>query len=630
MMRFALTAVAIALVLAFSVTRGWSEDEEIACSDCHDVDQKAFEASVHGGLDCTDCHADANPLPHAEELAPVDCGTCHDDVVAAEKASIHANGHPNGNLKLPTCMSCHGDIHAVKPVSDPSSPVAPMHQPQTCGTCHAKMPAIELNGVHVIRPIEAYAGSVHARALAKGEKGATCSSCHSSHSILPPANPKSTVYRLNVPHTCGQCHGEIAARYSDSIHGLAAAAGVEESPVCTDCHGEHHILSPSEPGSPVYATNIPRQTCGRCHGDLRLTSKYDLPNEQVPSYADSYHGLASRAGVQRVANCASCHGVHDILPSSDVRSSVNPANLPETCGRCHPGAGELYAIGPVHVLPNDSQNAVAYWIRAIYIPLIWIVIVGMVLHNLIDFVKKARHPEHYRVEPRPGVRIELRMPLGFRVAHVLVMGSFVTLAFTGFALKYPESWWSFPFRLFEHGTDMRGTIHRTAALVLLGAVVLHGLHLAMSRDARRRIAAMTPGLHDVVELWQRVAYNLGLRRQPPAPVRVGYIEKVEYWAFMWGTIITAASGAFLWAENFTLTWLPGWMPGAATALHLYEAILATLAIAVWHLYWVVFDPVVYPMDASWMTGKPPLARAQERGEVIEETEEKKAPSPPTP
>jgi hypothetical protein len=76
------------------------------------------------------------------------------------------------------------------------------------------------------------------------------------------------------------------------------------------------------------------------------------------------------------------------------------------------------------------------------------------------------------------------------------------------------------------------------------------------------------------------------------------------------------SGFVLWLENLTLAWLPGWVPEAATALHLYEAILATAAIAVWHLYWVVFDPVVYPMDPAWLGGRAGYERALERGEVV--------------
>ena len=139
---------------------------------------------------------------------------------------------------------------------------------------------------------------------------------------------------------------------------------------------------------------------------------------------------------------------------------------------------------------------------------------------------------------------------------------------------------------------------------------------SLSKRARRQIAAFLPSLHDFREFAQRISYNLGRRPEPPAPVRVGYVEKVEYWAALWGTVITAVTGALLWAENFTLANLPGWVPEAATVLHFLEAILATLAILVWHFYFVIFDPAVYPMDTAWLTGKPPFSRAEERGEVV--------------
>jgi hypothetical protein len=71
----------------------------------------------------------------------------------------------------------------------------------------------------------------------------------------------------------------------------------------------------------VNASRVSMATCGRCHSDERLALRYNLPADKVPSYADSYHGLASRGGSQSVANCASCHGVHNILPVG--RSAVH-------------------------------------------------------------------------------------------------------------------------------------------------------------------------------------------------------------------------------------------------------------------------------------------------------------------
>ena len=86
-------------------------------------------------------------------------------------------------------------------------------------------------------------------------------------------------------------------------------------------------MDPKNPGSPLNAENVSSQTCGRCHGDPRLAVRYDLPVDRLTSYADSYHGLALTEGKVTAANCASCHGVHSILRSSDPRSTVNAANL---------------------------------------------------------------------------------------------------------------------------------------------------------------------------------------------------------------------------------------------------------------------------------------------------------------
>jgi hypothetical protein len=78
-------------------------------------------------------------------------------------------------------------------------------------------------------------------------------------------------------------------------------------------------------------------------------------------------------------------------------------------------------------------------------------------------------------------------------------------------------------------------------------------------------------------------------------------------------IVMSLTGLLLWFENFMLRELPAWVPAAATAIHFYEAVLASLAILIWHMYWTVFDPVVYPMDKSWLTGKAPASREWERG-----------------
>ena len=610
-MRTLLTSFVACLLLA-PLSSGAQDSNE--CLECHD-DLPDFSTTPHAETECLECHVGADSRRHRRGLDPVDCAGCHEDIIEVQSVSVHGEHGVQRltGLELPACDTCHGTIHDMVPSSDPASPVHSSRQGETCAVCHGSgQPAPP--GVRTIRPIEAYTASVHAEEAGNGHGGPGCSDCHTAHSPLPVTNPTSSIHRSNVADTCGECHRKITRQYQRSIHGLAADAGVLDSPVCIDCHGEHRILAVGSPDSPVSATNIPTQVCGPCHSDLKLGARYGLPADQVPSYAESFHGLASRGGSLRVANCASCHGVHDILPSSDPASLIHPDNLAETCGKCHEGAGRQFAIGPVHTLAEHTPNIVAYWIRAIYIPLIWITVVGMVLHNLLDLVKKTRTYSLWRRRAPEQCEIMERMSVPFRFTHGLAALSFVILVITGFALKYPESWWATPLQAWDN--ELRGIVHRVASVGLMGACVFHFVHIAVSARARSQMAAFLPKVADFREFAHRISYNLGRRAEPPAPVRVGYVEKLEYWAALWGTAITAVTGLILWFENFTLTWLPGWVPEAATVLHFLEAILATLAILVWHFYFVILDPAVYPMDATWLTGKPPFARAEERGEVI--------------
>ena len=379
-------------------------------------------------------------------------------------------------------------------------------------------------------------------------------------------------------------------------------AGARDAPVCTDCHGEHLILAPGEAGSTVSAARVSTVTCGRCHGDERLAQRYNLPADRLPSYADSFHGLAMREGSQTVANCASCHGEHNIFPSSDPRSTVYPANLHKTCGNCHAGAGAKFAIGQVHVqMGNGTAHPVVRWIRRIYLTLIPLTLAFMIFHNLIDLLSKLRRPR-----PRfDGGDKVLRMNLWFRMAHWGVVFSFPTLVFTGFALKYPEAWFARPFLLSEREFAFRGWLHRVAAILLLASMVYHFIHLAVNRRDRAMVKAMLPQFRDVQDLVNVMLYNLGLSKNQPVFSKFSYAEKLEYWAFLWGTVVMASSGLLLWFNNFTLRHFAKWVADAATAVHFYEAVLATFSILLWHFYIVIFDPVVYPMDLSWLTGKVP-------------------------
>jgi cytochrome b subunit of formate dehydrogenase len=154
----------------------------------------------------------------------------------------------------------------------------------------------------------------------------------------------------------------------------------------------------------------------------------------------------------------------------------------------------------------------------------------------------------------------------------------------------------------ESAWPVRGIVHRVAAGVFLASAALHLIALAASARLREHWTLMWPRRPDLGEAIGAFAYNLGLRATKPPISAHSYIEKAEYWAVVWGAVIMGASGVLLWANNFFLARVSKTVMDLATVVHFYEAVLATLAIVVWHFYFVIFDPDVYPMDTAWLSG----------------------------
>ncbi|MEO8658415.1 MAG: cytochrome b/b6 domain-containing protein [Bryobacteraceae bacterium] len=505
---------------------------------------------------------------------PADCLGCHDQGDKV-KASAHATVG---------CATCH-EKHDVYPHQ------ANIPKP-VCGSCHSA-----IAGQH--------AASVHGQEISKGNAGAPdCAMCHgAAHEVT---RATTAAFKKNVPDTCGMCHSEVAEQFKVSVHGKAVAQGNSEAPVCTDCHGEHNILRPKDLKSSVNASNI-RETCGHCHGDVRLMRKFGLPQDRLTSFDASFHGLAGKSGSQTVANCASCHGVHNILPSADPKSMINTRNLAATCGKCHPGAGTRFAIGTIHIGEGGEEPAPVRWARLFYLSVIPGTIGLMLLHHGGDWVRKLFR---YRLRADSAALVplivterELRMLPWERIQHALLAVSFITLAWTGFALKYPEEWWSRPLLLAEANWPVRGVIHRFAAVVMVAVSVIHVVSLFVSRRLRHHWLDLFPAKRDLYEGFGVLAYNLGLRKTKPKVSPHSYVEKVEYWAVVWGTLVMAVTGGLLWFNRITLQWMPKAWLDFATSVHFYEALLASLAILVWHFYTVIFDPDVYPMDIAWLTGR---------------------------
>jgi len=528
----------------------------------------------------------AGTLGAAEEIRNSACLDCHEDKTLTKTnaagrevslfvdvAKLAASAH-----KTNTCASCHSDITTKHP--DDEVPARPIE----CRRCHESHS-------------ESFGASVHGLALKAGRAGApNCQDCHGSHEVLPGTSLASPLHVSKQAETCGACHEQEAEDFAASIHGKAVAAGVRDAPTCTDCHSEHQITALSTNAT----RKISEDVCSRCHGSERINTKYNLPTDRVRTFFDSYHGLAAQYGLTVAANCGSCHGYHQVLPSSDPASTIHPNNLVETCGKCHPGANEKFALSKVHVdieaetSGPDLGSQINWWVRRIYLLLIFGVVGAMLVHNLILFFRKVA--EHLRSAGRPI----LRMSLAQRWQHAVLATSFMVLAVTGFALKFPDSWVA---KLLGSSELFRRNSHRVAGVVLLVVGAYHIFYILAKKDGRQLVRDLFPVPKDITDVLGAVKYLFGLSKEKPKIGRFGYAEKMEYWAVVWGTIIMGVTGLMLWFKMDVTQFLPRWIVDVALTIHYYEAILACLAIIVWHFYHVMFDPDVYPLNLACWDGR---------------------------
>jgi cytochrome b subunit of formate dehydrogenase len=579
------------------------------------VDGEKLKQSVHGSMfACVDCHKDVKGLAHETPPKKIACSDCHAEAQAAYAHSTHAIANKSGKIAAANCQDCHGSAHEILAVDDGRSPASHANIPATCGRCHGQKFLMESSGVST-QPFISYQDSVHGRATEKGStKAAVCTDCHGSHEITTANDAKSPIYKFNVPATCGKCHSEIAKTFNESTHGQAIARGNGSSPACTDCHGIHSIKSHRDPNSPVAEQNLAKDTCARCHEGVRLSSEFGVPGNRVSSYMDSYHGLAAEGGSVVAANCSSCHGVHNILPSSDPRSTIYRSNLDATCGKCHKGVTQKFTLTPVHLAdgihPKDIGSIATRWVRLIYLALISLVIGAMLVHNVIVWRSKAlarRRTQNPKME---------RMTPNQRWQHLVLLTSFIILVVTGFALKFPDSWIAVALGMSER---LRSIVHRVAGVALISAGIYHIFYLVASREGHRLIRDLLPGPKDLKDAMGTMLYHLCLTKQKPKFGRFTYGEKAEYWALVWGTALMGVTGVMIWAKVWVGNLLARWWVDVATAVHYYEAILATLAIVVWHFYQVFGDPDVYPMNWAWWDGKMPVDHYREEHELDTES-----------
>jgi uncharacterized protein with PIN domain len=360
---------------------------------------------------CATCHGNHDVLsvkdpraPVSPMLLPFTCGKCHREgtpvqtqrpieqhnIVENYSESIHGEGLlKKGLVVSANCASCH-TAHNILPHTDPNSSIARANIARTCTRCHARiedvhrktikgelwekeahvLPAcVDCHQPHKVRRVFYTQGMadadcmrchanenlkrsdgrplrVHVTELASSRHAkVACSQCHSevnASRVRPCETIKAAV-------DCSKCHEQVGQDYQRSKHGQLFAQKDPNAPICKECHGTHQVLGKHDPQSATFATNIP-SLCARCHreGKKAAVRYAGAQHEIIQHYQESIHGKGLlKSGLTVTATCTNCHTSHRELPKSDPNSSVNPRNVPATCGQCHHGIQEQF-VNNIH------------------------------------------------------------------------------------------------------------------------------------------------------------------------------------------------------------------------------------------------------------------------------------------
>jgi cytochrome b subunit of formate dehydrogenase len=458
---------------------------------------------------------------------------------------------------------------------------------------------------------------------------------------------------------CLYCHDEPVFRNPANVLPALSALGNRTFDRCDVCHAAQipvdvayyvrHVASRLQPARPPLAQT---QVCAVCHSDPIVRRTYQLP-DSVASFLRSFHGKAALLGDRSTANCLDCHvaageNAHLMLGPTDPRSSVNPHNVASACRStaCHPGADPQFAAASVHLDLPTSQATLEYVVAAAFILLTIGTFGPSLLICILELLQIVigRHHEGRRetqalvrsLLARPeGRRRLVRITVSQRYQHWILVLLFVTLAATGFPMKFADRTWARAVVEALGGLHVTRTIHHWAGVALILGFLAHMIYAfpALLRIARQPAAdggrvgllrgvwklPMVIAPSELRKAGHLLAYLVGLRREPPTFGRFSVKEKFEYIGVFWGTTLLGLTGLLLWGEQLFSHYLTGRILNIALIAHTYEAFLAVIHVGILHIVNVVFSPHVFPLSLATITGTTPVTElADAHSEFVQE------------
>lgn len=228
------------------------------------------------------------------------------------------------------------------------------------------------------------------------------------------------------------------------------------------------------------------------------------------------------------------------------------------------------------------------------------------IENLVRDIQKERIKEVKRLAKEKEKAAEYFLPrfsLMFRAQHAIMFVSVILLVITGLPVKFHQSDAARFFFSLTGGIQVTAFIHRIGAFGLGIVSAIHLFYIVFTKEGRGDFFQFIPTPKDVRDVIMNLKYFFGLSKAKPMFARFSYVEKFDYWAVYWGMVIMLGSGVLLTFETNAMNLLSKELIDIAKEMHSDEALLATLAIVIWHFYNVHFNPKKFPINMSFWTGK---------------------------
>jgi len=309
-----------------------------------------FESGLIVSATCNDCHGNHLILPHTNIQASTSsskiastCMKCHANIELVHKKVIKRDLWEKKSGTVPACNDCHSS-HIIK-IQKTETVISN----QICLNCHESDNTFKtVNNTKISLKVNKsdFINSVH--------KNIACNNCHTDvttdNKSVRPCIPVKKV-------DCSICHEEVSDIYINSDHGKAFYTKSSNAPYCIDCHGTHKVQSRYSDSSLTNRALIPMM-CGKCHNKngKAVINTHLKEIDAFSDYSSSVHGKGLMdKGLLASAICTDCHTSHNILKEADTNSTVNPLNIPTTCGKCHKSIYNDYIKSDHSILKNTKD-----------------------------------------------------------------------------------------------------------------------------------------------------------------------------------------------------------------------------------------------------------------------------------